>query len=92
MPTSTPQQTPSAPTPPSGPRRQPRWELLLIPLAVLLGPWFLGSCDAPIAWRDVTAALQVHWPQDYSATVALAAVLIATLFVLRLCRTRFPHQ
>lgn len=76
------------PLPPSGPRQQFRWELLLIPLALLLGPWFLDSCDAPVHWRNAVEALHVRSPMDYSATVSLAAVLVAVLIVLRLTGRR----
>jgi hypothetical protein len=84
-----PQQKPSTAQPPPSPapRRHPRWELLAVPLALLLGPWFFRGCDAPLRWRDVTTSLGVRWPEDYTATAALAAVLVAGLLILRLYRT-----
>jgi hypothetical protein len=68
-----------------------RWELGALPLALLLGPWFFSEVDLPVRWRDIVAALHVLSPENYSATAALAATLIAGLLILRL-RRRAQHQ
>jgi predicted lipid carrier protein YhbT len=91
MPT-TPNNAQHAPNGPPPERWRFRWKLGALPIALLLGPWFFSEVDLPVRWRDLLAALHISSPENYSATAALAATLIAVLLILRLGRTAQDHE
>jgi hypothetical protein len=87
MPTTPPGGSPSPrATPPL--RQRFRWELTAIPVALLVGPWFLGGFEGSVHCSEVMSNLGVHRPVDYAATVCLAATLAALLACLRIIRSR----
>jgi hypothetical protein len=72
---------------PTPARRRFRWELVALPIALLLGPWFMGGVDWPVHWSEIVDALHVRRPADYSATACLAATLVGVLACLRVLRS-----
>lgn len=83
---STRPERPTAPLspPPTAPRRRPRWGLLAGICALLVGPWLFGRCAALLPRLEGVVAFCVHSVRDHSATVALGAILVVLLLVLRL--------
>jgi hypothetical protein len=69
-------------------RRRFRWELVAIPIALLLGPWFVGGVDWPVRWGELIGALHVERTEDYSATACLAATLVGVLACARIVRSK----
>jgi len=72
-------------------RERFRWELLLIPAAVLLLLVLLEHIVGPaFSWDDIMTILQVQNRDRYTQTAVLGVVLVAVLLAIKLLRE--PEQ
>jgi len=72
-------------------RERFRWELLLIPAAVLLLLVLLEHVVGPaFSWDDIMTILQVQNRERYTQTAVLGVVLVAVLLAIKLLRE--PEQ
>ncbi len=72
---------------PAGSRRF-LWAAGLGVLALLVAPWILAEFEMGVPWRNVIAGAGIHDSMRYSATAALAVVLLAGLVALAGLKTK----
>lgn len=75
---------PQVPNDQRPPRRRPRWELLLVPLAALaLLTLSIRPAGEPPAWSSILDALRVHDRVRYTELAIFALCLIAVVAIAR---------
>ena len=64
-----------------------RWEWVLIPLALLIVWWFLGTVDPRCTWDEIMSCLHVRHKAEYTRLAWLGIFICAGLAVLRILRS-----
>lgn len=72
---------------PAGSRRF-LWAAGIGVLAILVAPWILAEFEIGVPWRNVIAGAGVRDPMRYSATAALAVVLLSGLVALTALKSK----
>lgn len=74
--------------PPRKPRQRrrrwrPRWSLLLIPAAVLLGAYVISHIELAFTWDDVMDALDIRDRQRYTMLAVLGCLCVAGVWIAK---------
>jgi len=66
-------------------KRRFRWELLLVPLAILFAFWFLGAIATPtFTWQGVMDAIGVKNKPRYTMLAVLGVTVTAIVAIARI--------
>ena len=73
---------------PTGPRPQERfrWEIIALPLAVVVGLWLLTAFELPLCWDSVLSGIENR--ARFSAVCVFAAICSALLACMRVLGRR----
>ena len=67
-------------------RWRPRWSLLLIPAAILLGAYVISHVELAFTWDDVMDALDIRDRQRYTMLAVLGCLCVAGVWIAKVLR------
>jgi hypothetical protein len=66
--------------------RRFRWELVLVPLTILVVAWFLSGIELTFTWTEVMERLNVQNQKRYSRLAQLGLAVVAVCAIWRVLR------
>ena len=67
-------------------RWRPKWSILLVPVAILLGAYVIAHVEPAFTWDDVMDALDIENRERYTMLMCLGLFIVGIVSIARVLR------